>query len=156
MGKKRAKGQAGGPASISNRRARHDYDILETFEAGLVLAGSEVKSIFHGRASIREAFVRVIGGEAWLINMDIEPYEKAGSFIPDRRRDRKLLLHRHEIGQLKKHSESKGNSLIATKVYFKNRKAKIEIAAARGRKHHDKRDRLKEKAEQKAVRQGLE
>ncbi len=146
-----------GPATIQNRRARHDYELVETYEAGLVLAGSEVKSLYLGRASLADAFCYVTNGELWLINMDIEPYTHASHFQHDRRRERKLLMKRSEINTLQRKTEAKGFSLIPTKVYFnERRKAKVQIALARGKKQHDKRESIKEKDQTRAFARGMD
>lgn len=134
-----------GPATINNRRAGYEYEFLETFEAGIVLVGSEVKSLYKGRASIADAHCRVISGELWLINADIEPYSHASHFAHDRRRDRKLLMHRREIDNLRRKTEEKGLALICTKLYFNKGKAKALIALGRGKKHYDKRETIKER-----------
>src|SRR5216117_2834963 len=122
-----------------NRRARHDYFILETLEAGLVLTGTEVKSLRQGKASLTEAYAGVEEGEAFLYQMHIPPYEQGNRWNPDPVRRRKLLLHRAEIDQLKKAVEQKGQTLIPLKLYFSKGHAKLLIAVARGRKTHDKR-----------------
>jgi SsrA-binding protein len=153
---KKSKGKPSGPAVIENRRARYDYEVSSSQEAGIVLLGSEVKSLFAGRASLADAFCRILGNELWLLNMDIEPYANAGNWKPERRRDRKLLMHRREIEQLRKQSEDKGFALIPTRVYFKERKAKVQVSVARGRKTHDKRESIKSKDEARARQRGLE
>jgi SsrA-binding protein len=153
---KKSKSKPSGPATIENRRARYDYEIASTLEAGIVLLGSEVKSIYAGRASLMDSFCRIYNGELWLYNMDIEPYSHAGAWRPERRRDRKLLMHRREIEQMRRQSEDKGFSLIPTRVYFKGRKVKVMVAVARGRKKHDKRESIKGKDEARAMRQGLD
>lgn len=140
-----------GPASISNRRAGHDYEFLDTYEAGLVLQGSEVKSLYAGRANLTDAYVRLVNGEAWVLNLDIEPYGHTSAYRPERRRDRKLLLHKKEIELLKRKAEEKGLALIPTGIYFKNRRAKISVAIARGKKTYDKRETLKDKAQQREL-----
>lgn len=145
-----------GPATIKNRRASHDYIFESTLEAGLVLVGAEVKSLFAGRANLTDAYCQVKEGEAWIINLDIEPYKFAHHYQPERRRDRKLLVHQYQIAQLKKASEEKGLTLVPTKIYFKNGKAKVEIATARGKKLYDKRQSLKEKDQRRELRKGDE
>lgn len=127
---------------IQNRRARFDYEILRSFEAGMVLAGSEVKSIFLGRANLSDAYCRIVNGEVFLLNFDIEPYEHASYLGHERRRDRKLLLHRREIGEMFKDSEEKGYALVPLKVYFSHGKAKVEIGVGRGKKQYDKREAI--------------
>lgn len=145
MGKKTGQQEKRGPATINNRRAGHEYEFLDHWEAGLVLAGSEVKSLFAGKANMTDAYCRIVNGEAWLFNLDIEPYSHASSYKPERRRDRKLLLNRSEIRILQRKSEEKGLSIIPTKIYFSNRRAKVDIALGRGKKTFDKRESLKEK-----------
>src|SRR5437016_2414250 len=105
MAKKGAAKENRAPASIQNRRARYDYHFLETFEAGIALAGSEVKSLYLGRAHLTDAYCKVVDGELFLANLDIEPYEKAAHFQPERRRDRKLLMHRKEIDTIERKSQ---------------------------------------------------
>lgn len=123
-----------------NRRARHDYDILDTFEAGLVLAGSEVKSLREGKAQLRDTYARVHDGEVWLYGMHIPPYAFASGFgavDPDRRR--KLLLHRRQIDELGQRTSQQSLTLVPLSLYFKDGRAKVSLALARGRKLYDKR-----------------
>lgn len=124
---------------LTNRRARHDYDLLETVEAGLVLTGSEVKSLRHGGGSIAEAYARIRAGEAFLEGATIPIYEEASynNHVIDR--SRKLLLHRREIDELRAAVERRGLTLVPLRLYFKAGRAKLELAVARGRKRHDKR-----------------
>lgn len=131
------------PKTIENRRARYDYELLEFHEAGVALAGSEVKSVFLGKVNMTDAYVRVKGDELWLYELDIEPYDHASNFKPERRRDRKLLMHRREIDTIERKSMEKGLSIIPTKIYFKNGKVKVEIALGRGKKQYDKREQIK-------------
>ncbi|HVL39606.1 MAG TPA: SsrA-binding protein SmpB [Fimbriimonadaceae bacterium] len=143
MAKKGSKDQRpDAPRVIQNRRARYDYEFLSTFEAGIVLAGSEVKSLWLGRAHLTDAYCVVKNGEMWVLNMDIEPYEHSSHFQPERRRDRKLLLHRREIELIDRRSMEKGLTIVPTKVYFNHGKAKLEIALARGKRQYDKREQL--------------
>lgn len=130
------------PKSIQNRRARYDYEILETFEAGLVLTGTEVKSLYLGRAHLADAYCRVMDGEIWVLNMDIESYEMASFAQHERRRDRKLLMHKKEIRILERQAMEKGMAIIPLACYFKNGKAKLQIGVGRGKSHHDKRDKI--------------
>ena len=133
------KGADGRPVA-QNRRARHDYDILETYEAGIVLAGSEVKSLRDGKAQLRESFARAIDGEVWLYGMHVPPYTFAsgfGTIDPDRRR--KLLLHRRQIAELWRRTTQDSLTMVPLSVYFKDGRAKVELALARGRKSYDKR-----------------
>lgn len=143
MARKDNKGKAGAaPASIQNRRARYDYHIEETYEAGVVLVGSEVKSLYQGRGHLTDAYCQVKNGEMWLYNMDVEPYEKASVFAHERRRDRKLLLHRKEINVLERKTMEKGLTLVPLGVYFKQGLVKVQIGLARGKAAYDKRDKI--------------
>jgi SsrA-binding protein len=142
MAKKAAAKENRAPASMSNRRARYDYHFIETHEAGISLAGSEVKSLYLGRGHLTDAYCKIVSGEMMIINLDIEPYEKAAHFQPDRRRDRKLLLHRREIDTLERKSLEKGLTIIPSRIYFKNGRVKVEIALARGRAQYDKREKI--------------
>ena len=123
----------------TNRRARFEYFLLEHYEAGLVLQGSEIKSIRAGQMSLAEAYVRLDGHEAWLIDAHIAPYEQASINNHEPRRPRKLLLHSSEIRKLYLDIRQKGVTIIPLKVYLKNGRAKIEIAVAKGKKNYDKR-----------------
>jgi SsrA-binding protein len=122
-----------------NRRARHDYEILETLEAGLVLTGTEVKSLRGGKASLGEAYATVENGEAWVLQLHIPPYEQGNRSNPDPVRRRKLLLHRTEVDELERAVAQKGLTLIPLKLYFTRGRAKLLVGVARGRKTHDKR-----------------
>ena len=127
---------------VDNRRARHDYHLLERVEAGLVLTGSEVKSLRAGQATLTRAFADIRAGEAWLIGAHIAPYEQAslGSHDPDR--ERKLLLSRRQIASLTGELHEKGLTLVPTRLYFKGGRVKVELALARGKSGRDKRDDL--------------
>ncbi len=144
-----------GNHSIQSRRARYDYEILRTIEAGLVLKGSEVKSLANGRANLSDAYCRIVGGEAFLINFDVEPYTDASYNGHERRRDRKLLLHKKEIDGLFKDSEERGLALVPLKVYFSHGKAKVEIGIGRGKKNYDKRDAIAERESQRQLQKDL-
>ncbi len=123
-----------------NRRARHDYDIIDTYEAGLVLVGSEVKSLREGKAQLRDSFARVQDGEVWLYGVHVPPYVFAtgfGSVDPDRRR--KLLLHRRQIEELARRTGQESLTLVPLSLYFKDGRAKVDLALAKGRKLYDKR-----------------
>ncbi len=123
-----------------NRRARHEYDILETFECGIALQGSEVKSLRAGRVTIADGYARVEGGEAWLFSVHIPPYANAigfGAHDPDRKR--KLLLHRSEIDELLGRTEQQSLTLVPLSIYFKDGRAKVELGLGRGRRLYDKR-----------------
>ena len=129
-----------------NRRARHDYDILETYEAGIALVGSEVKSLREGKAQLRDSYARVQDGEVWLYGVHVPPYAFASGFgatDPDRRR--KLLLHRREIDELAKRTGQESLTLVPLSIYFKDGRAKVDLALARGRKRYDKRAAIAER-----------
>lgn len=143
--------QPQGPATTHNRRARHDYEILDTYEAGIVLVGSEVKSVFLGRVNLVDSYCQVTDGEMWLVGADVEPYSHSVHFLPERRRDRKLLLHRKEIDLIERKAQEKGLTLVPLKVFFKNGKVKVEIALARGRRQYDKRDQIEAKETRREV-----
>ncbi|MEY2545767.1 MAG: SsrA-binding protein [Verrucomicrobiota bacterium] len=132
--------------SILNRKALRDFHILDRYEAGIALKGSEVKSIRAGKANIGDAFVRIEKGEAFLYNADIQPYEKASHEIPAPKRTRKLLLHRGEIDKLYGESQVGGRALVVLKLYWKSGKLKVEIAVAQGKVARDKRLDLKKRA----------
>ena len=126
----------------NNKKAYHDYFIDEKYEAGLVLHGTEVKSLRMGKCSIKEAWVRIQVGEVWVYGMHISPYEKGNIFNKDPLRPRKLLMHKAEIGKLLGKVKEKGITLVPLQVYFKNGRAKLEIGLARGKKLYDKREEL--------------
>ncbi len=129
-----------------NRKARHEYEVLEEFEAGLVLRGAEVKSLRDGKASFTDAFARVEGGEVWLHNLHISPYENASVDAPDPTRRRKLLLGRREIDRLGARTREGGLTLVPLDIHFRRGYAKVTLALARGKKHRDRREDLKRKA----------
>ncbi|HRJ26193.1 MAG TPA: SsrA-binding protein SmpB [Fimbriimonadaceae bacterium] len=152
MGKKsNSSPEKTGPATVLNRRARFDYEILETLEVGLVLVGSEVKSIYQGRANLTDAYCVVRQDELWLINADVEPYEKASHYLQERRRDRKLLAHRKEITLLTRKSQEKGLAILPLKLYFSRGKVKVEIGLGRGKKQYDKRESIAKKETQREL-----
>ena len=138
-----------------NRRARHDYDILETFECGIALQGSEVKSLRAGRVTLSDAYARIEEGEAWLLSVHVPPYENAAGFgahDPDRRR--KLLLHRSQIDELLGRTQQQSLTLVPLSIYFKDGRAKVELALARGRRLYDKRHVIAARdAEREAARE---
>lgn len=140
----------------SNKKAYHDYFIDEVFEAGIMLTGTEVKSVRLGKVSLKEAFCRVKDGEVFVNNMNISPYEQGGRENPaDPTRMRKLLLHKTEIVKLTRKVEERGFSLVPTRLYFKESRAKLEIGLARGKKLHDKRETLKEKQSTREIAKEL-
>ena len=137
----------------SNRKAFHDYQVLDRYEAGIELRGTEVKSLRLGHVSMVGAYAQVVGEQIILEGLTIQPYEFGNRFNHDADRPRKLLLHKREILKLKAEVEQKGNSLIPLKIYFKNRKVKVEIGTCRGKKLVDKRETLKRKtADREAAR----
>ncbi|MCL0063289.1 SsrA-binding protein SmpB [Peptococcaceae bacterium] len=138
-------GEKGIKILIDNRKARHDYHILDTYEAGIVLKGTEVKSIRAGKANLKDSYARVEKGELFLYNMHISPYEQGNRFNHEPKRTRKLLMHKHEINRLLGRTKEKGLSLVPLKLYFKNNKVKVELALAKGKKLHDKRRALAER-----------
>ncbi|PLX90483.1 MAG: SsrA-binding protein [Desulfuromonas sp.] len=129
----------------TNKKAYHEYYIEETYEAGMVLTGTEVKSLRLGNVNIKESFCRIMRGELFINNMNISPYEQGNRENHDPTRIRKLLLHKAEIDKLIRKVEEKGLSLVPTKIYFKNGYVKLEVGVARGKKLHDKRESLKKK-----------
>ena len=131
---------------LTNSKARHDYHILETYEAGIVLKGTEVKALRAGKGQIADAFARIENGEAFLYNADIQPYERASHEIPPAKRVRRLLLHRQEIDKLYGETKVAGRALVALKLYWKNGKLKAELGVAQGKAAHDKRADLKKRA----------
>jgi SsrA-binding protein len=141
---------AGEKLIAENRKARHEYHLLERHEAGLVLTGSEVKSLREGRAQLQRAFADLRDGELWLVGVHISPYEQAGIESHDPDRDRKLLLHRRELDSLRGKVLERGFTLVPTRLYFKNGRAKVELALAKGK---DVRDRRREISKRDADRQ---
>jgi SsrA-binding protein len=153
MSKPNASGD-GRHVAVSNRKARHEYEILDTREAGVVLQGTEVKSLRDGRANLQDAFARLDGGEVWLHNMHISPYEAGNRFNHDPLRPRKLLLHKSEIRKLIGQVEQKGLTLIPLDLYFRRGMAKVTLALVRGKKLHDKREDLKKRDMQREMERG--
>jgi SsrA-binding protein len=134
----------GDQIAIRNRRARYDYHVLDSFECGIVLAGSEVKSIREGHANLQDGYARVEHGEVWLHGMHISPYEfSPGDLEPVR--PRKLLLHRRQIDELTRATAEKGVTLVPLRVYFKDGRAKVELAVAKGKRSYDKRRAIAER-----------
>jgi SsrA-binding protein len=131
--------QTGTKLVAENRRARYDYELLDRFEAGIVLSGTEVKSLRQGRASLGQAYAEVRDGEAWLMNASIATYDQGNIANHEPERPRKLLLHRREIASLLGKVRERGFTLVPTRLYFKDGRAKVELALARGKERHDKR-----------------
>ncbi len=138
-----------------NKKARHDYHIDDTFEAGLVLVGTEVKSLREGRASLADGFAEVDSGEAWLLNVHIPEYTQGTWTNHAARRKRKLLLHRSEIDKIERKVTEKGFTLIPLALYFKDGRAKVEIGVARGKKAYDKRHAIAERTANREKEQAL-
>jgi SsrA-binding protein len=128
-----------------NKKARHDYFIEDTYEAGISLAGTEVKSLRMGKGSIKESFIKNINGELFILNMHISPYEKGNIFNKDPLRTRKLLLHRYEINKIQGAVATKGYTIVPLKVYLKGSLIKVEIGIAKGKKQYDKRQDIAKK-----------
>jgi SsrA-binding protein len=139
----------------TNKKARFEYFLLEHFEAGLALQGSEIKSIRAGQASLAEAYVRVENGQAWLIDAHIAPYVQANRFNHDPRRPRRLLLHKKEIRELFDAVRQKGVTIVPTRIYLKKGRAKLEIAIAKGKKLHDKRQVLAQRDAEREMERAL-
>ncbi len=139
-----------------NRKARHEYEILETYEAGMELRGPEVKSLRAGGVSFQDAFARVDGGQVWLHSLHISPYEQANRANVDPVRPRRLLLNRTEIRQMIVKTEEKGLTLVPLDIYFSRGYAKVTIAVARGKKLHDKREDLKRRQQDREARRAME
>ncbi len=136
-----------------NKKARFEYQIEDTFEAGIVLKGTEIKSIRNGKVNINEAYIDLKNDELYIIGMHVSKYLESSIFNHDEKRDRKLLMHKNEILRLKTRKEKEGYTLIPLKVYFNKALVKVEIAVAKGKKLHDKRQALKEKDEQKRIKE---
>jgi len=140
---------------IRNRKARHEFEILEELEAGLVLVGAEVKSLREGDANFTDAFARVDDGELWLYNLHISPYEQASVDVPDPKRPRKLLAHRREIERLAARTAERGLTLVPLDLHFARGRAKVTLGLARGKRLHDKRETMKRKVMQREVDRAL-
>jgi SsrA-binding protein len=136
-------GAAASRVVVRNRKARHDFHVLETWEAGLALQGTEVKSLRDGRANLQDAFARPERGELWLHNLHISPYEPGNRYNHDPLRPRKLLLHKREIRKMVAQVEQQGLTLVPLDIHFKRGLAKITLALARGKQQHDRRDDLR-------------
>ena len=135
----------------NNRKAKHEYFLLDIYEAGIVLKGSEIKSIRAGQLSIAQAYISIDGREAWLVNAHIALYDQASRFNHDPLRHRKLLLHRSEIKKLFESVRQKGTTVVPLRVYLKDGKAKVEIALAKGKKHYDKRAEIAKRDAQREL-----
>jgi SsrA-binding protein len=145
-----------GTPEIRNKKAYHDYEILEKIEAGIELKGSEVKSLREGKASIKEAYVRIENGEVFLVNAHISPYTHGGLFNHDPKRKRKLLLHKREIKRLAGKVQERGLTIVPLRIYFNKRGwAKVEIALVKGKKKHEKREAIKRREAEREIQRVL-
>lgn len=140
---------------ILNRKARYDYELLEKFEAGIVLTGTEIKSIRKGSANLKDSYAIIKNGEAYLLNMFISEYKEGNIFNHDETRTRKLLLHKNEIKKINDKISTKGLTLVPVKLYFKNGIAKIELAIARGKHTYDKKETIKQRDIEREVKKSL-
>lgn len=136
---------------VRNRRAYHDYEILETHEAGIVLMGTEVKSLRDSGGNLAEAYVKILGDEIWLIGASIAPYRYGTIYNHEERRDRKLLMHKREIAKLKESVQQKGLTLVPISLYLKAGRMKIQIGLAKGKKHADKRQAITEREKKREM-----
>ena len=139
----------------TNRKATHDYTILDRFEAGIALLGTEIKSIRAGQANLREGYIQVKGGELWLVNTHIAHYEPSGREGHDPLRPRRLLLHKKEIAKLLTRVQERGYTIIPLKIYLKNRCAKVEIALAQGKRQYDKREAIAKREAGRQIQRAL-
>lgn len=137
---------------VSNRKAYHDYFVLERFEAGVALKGTEVKSLRQGGANLQDSYALLKNGEVWLLGLHISPFEKGNINNHDPRRDRKLLLHKNEIRRLIGKTTEKGLTLVPLRIYFKKNIAKVELAIARGKKSYDKRESIARRDAEREIR----
>ncbi len=140
---------------VNNKKAFHTYEILEKFEAGIVLVGTEIKSLRDNGGALADAYVMIDKGEVWLINSSIAPYKFGNIFNHEDRRKRKLLLHSYEIDKLKKIITQKGLTLVALSMYLKKGNVKVKIASARGKKLHDKRQAIKERDQNMDIKRSM-
>ena len=139
----------------TNRKAYHDYTIEDTLEAGLVLIGSEIKSIRASRVNLRDSYAAIENGEVWLHNMHVAAYDPASHFGHEPRRPRKLLLHRRQIARLANRTQEKGYTLVPLRLYLRNNRAKVELALARGKRQYDKRQAIAKREDQRRVDRAL-
>jgi SsrA-binding protein len=138
-----------------NRKAYHDYHVLETWEAGVALLGTEVKAIREGRVNLRDSYARLENGEVWLQNVHISPYSHTGYAHHEERRQRKLLLHRHEINKLSGRVVDKGLTLVPLQMYFKNGRVKVSLALVKGKQAHDKRETIRRREVDRETRAAI-
>ena len=140
---------------ILNRKAKFDYEIYETYEAGIVLTGTEIKSVRNGSCNLKDSYVIIKKNEAFILNMHISPYDKGNIFNSEETRTRKLLLHKNEIIKLSQKIEIKGFTIVPLKIYFSNGKAKLEIGVAKGKHNFDKRETIKERDLERETKKAL-
>ena len=140
---------------VSNRKARYEYHVLDTWETGIVLQGTEVKALREGKANLQDAFARVDNGEVWLFNVHISPYEQGNRFNHDPLRPRKLLLHRNEIRRMIGSVQEKGLTLVPLDLHFSGGRAKVNLALVRGKQLHDKRETIKERDQAREAQRGF-
>jgi SsrA-binding protein len=138
-----------------NRKAFHDYHVLDTWEAGVALLGTEVKAIREGRVNLRDSFARLDNGEVWLMNVHVSPYSHTGYAHHEERRQRKLLLHRHEIQKLTGRVHEKGLTLVPLEMYFKNGRVKVALALVKGKQAHDKRETIRRREVDRETRAAI-
>jgi len=150
-----AKGTEGIKVIAQNRKAHHDYHILESLEAGLVLTGTEIKSLRAGHANINDSYARPEAGELWLVGANISPYEAGSRYNHLPTRPRKILLHRRQLMNLSREIAQKGTTLVPLKIYLKHGLAKVELALARGKKAFDKRETIAQREDQRQMRRAL-
>jgi SsrA-binding protein len=153
--KRKGRRRAAAGDVATNRRARHRFELLETYECGIELLGTEVKALREGKAQLGDAYAVIEGGEVWLRNMHIPPYPPAADQNHDPERPRKLLMHRYEIERLIGRIQRRGLTLIPTRIYFKGPRAKIELALARGKEHRDRRREIAERDMRREVEREL-
>ena len=139
----------------TNRKARHDYHILDTYEAGMALTGSEIKSVRAGRVSLRESYVIVQAGELWLVNCHIAPYDQASRLNHEPRRERKLLMHGRQINRLARDVQEPGYTIVPLRMYLKGNWAKVEIALVRGKRQYDKRQAIAKREADRQIRRAI-
>ena len=142
------------PLLVENRKARHDYTVLETIECGIQLTGTEVKSVRRGGVSLAGSYGAVLGNELWLVGADISAYEFGNRFNHDPKRNRKLLVHAKEVRELRMKTEAKGLTLVPLRLFLKHGRVKVELGICRGKALHDKRDSLKKKAMRRDLERG--
>ena len=155
MNSPQPKERSGDRVVAQNRKARHEFHVLDTWETGIVLQGTEVKSLRAGKANLADAFATFSGGELWLYNLHVSPYEQGNRFNHDPLRPRKLLMHRSELRKMVGQVEQKGLTLVPLDIHFSNGIAKVKLALVRGKKLHDKRDSLRERAEARDMERGF-